>query len=138
GAAGASCMWAAAPELAPAARAHPRHLVISPAQPGALERPLQTPPRAHLESIGRDDDLVVGLQLTHSGRYSFERPILAQHDPLLDPRTIVDKAVGRCAGPDDPLITDDELDRLQDRYVEAAALAFRIGFDFVDFKQCHR
>jgi 2,4-dienoyl-CoA reductase-like NADH-dependent reductase (Old Yellow Enzyme family) len=36
------------------------------------------------------------------------------------------------------LISDDELDRLQDRYVQAAALAFRIGFDFVDLKQCHR
>ena len=90
------------------------------------------------EAVGRDDDLLVGLQLTHSGRYSFPRPILAQHDPLLDPRTIVDKATGATAGPETPLITDDELDRLQDRYVDAAALAFRIGFDFVDIKQCHR
>jgi 2,4-dienoyl-CoA reductase-like NADH-dependent reductase (Old Yellow Enzyme family) len=84
------------------------------------------------------DDLLVGLQLTHSGRYAFPRPLLAQHDPLLDPRTIVDKATGRTAGPETPLLGDDELDRLQDRYVEAAALAFRIGFDFVDLKQCHR
>ena len=74
---------------------------------------------AHVESNGRDDDLLVGLQLTHSGRYSFQRPILAQHDPLLDPRTILDKATGATAGPDSPLITDAELDRLQDRYVEA-------------------
>jgi 2,4-dienoyl-CoA reductase-like NADH-dependent reductase (Old Yellow Enzyme family) len=36
------------------------------------------------------------------------------------------------------LISDDELDRLQDRYVEAADRAYRIGFDFVDLKQCHR
>src|SRR5262249_47203395 len=44
----------------------------------------------------------------------------------------------RTAGPETPLISDDELDRLQDHYVEAAALAFRIGFDFIDIKQCHR
>ena len=88
---------------------------------------------------GRDDDLLVGLQLTHSGRYSFQRPILAQHDPLLDPRTVVDRKSRRdVAGPDFPLISDAELDRLQDRYVEAAALAARAGFDFVDLKQCHR
>ncbi len=43
------------------------------------------------------------------------------------------------ASPDTSLITDDELDRLQDRYVEAArGAAFRIGFDFIDLKQCHR
>src|SRR5262249_20255490 len=59
-------------------------------------------------------------------------------DPLLHPRTIMDKAAGLAAGPETALISDDELDRLQDRYVEAAALAFRIGFDFVDIKQCHR
>jgi 2,4-dienoyl-CoA reductase-like NADH-dependent reductase (Old Yellow Enzyme family) len=61
-----------------------------------------------------------------------------QHDPLLDPRTIVDKASGTRATDDYPLISDDELDRLQDRYVHAASLAYRIGFDFVDLKQCHR
>ena len=94
--------------------------------------------QAHVEACGSDDDLLIGLQLTHSGRYSCPRPLLAQHDPLLDPRTIVDKATGATAGPESPLLTDDELDRLQDRYVEAAELAFRIGFDFVDLKQCHR
>ena len=36
------------------------------------------------------------------------------------------------------IITDDELDRLQDRYVEASRRARDIGADFVDIKQCHR
>jgi 2,4-dienoyl-CoA reductase-like NADH-dependent reductase (Old Yellow Enzyme family) len=138
GAGGAKLIWGEAAAVVLEGRANPRQLVISPAQAPALERLLHTTRRAHLDSIGRDDDLLVGLQLTHSGRYSFERPIRAQHDALLDPRTVLDKATGRSAGPEDPLITDAELDRLQDRYVEAAALAFRIGFDFVDFKQCHR
>jgi 2,4-dienoyl-CoA reductase-like NADH-dependent reductase (Old Yellow Enzyme family) len=80
----------------------------------------------------------VGIQLTHSGRYSFRSPALAQHDPLLDPRTIVDKSSGEVVGPDFPLISDAELDRLQDHYVNAAMLAVRAGFDFVDLKQCHR
>src|SRR5262249_30826370 len=37
-----------------------------------------------------------------------------------------------------PLLDDDELARLPDRYVTAARLAQRIGFQFVDIKQCHR
>jgi 2,4-dienoyl-CoA reductase-like NADH-dependent reductase (Old Yellow Enzyme family) len=36
------------------------------------------------------------------------------------------------------LISDAELDVLQDRYEAAAGLAARAGFDFIDLKQCHR
>ena len=36
------------------------------------------------------------------------------------------------------IITDDELDRLQDRYVAAARRVRDLGLDFVDIKQCHR
>jgi 2,4-dienoyl-CoA reductase-like NADH-dependent reductase (Old Yellow Enzyme family) len=138
GAGGAKLIWGEAAAVVAEGRANPRQLLINPANASDLERLLRTTRQAHVESNVRDDDLLVGLQLTHSGRYSFERPILAQHDPLLDPRTLIDKATRATAGPDYPLITDDELDRLQDRYVEAATLAFRIGFDFVDVKQCHR
>ena len=81
--------------------------------------------------------MLIGIQLTHSGRYSVRRPVLAQHHPLLDPRTVVDRATGAVADESTPLISDDELDRLQDRYAAAASLALRIGFDFVDIKQCH-
>ncbi len=120
GAGGAKLIWGEAAAVVPEGRANPRQLVIGPATAPALEGMLRETRQAHREAIGEDDDLLVGLQLTHSGRYSFQRPILAQHDPLLDPRTIVDKATGTTAGRATPLISDDELDRLQDRYVEAA------------------
>jgi NADPH2 dehydrogenase len=71
---------------------------------------------------------VVGLQLTHSGRYSYRRPLLAVRDPILDPRT----------APAAVLLDDDALKRLVEPYVRAAKLAHRIGFQFVDVKQCHR
>jgi 2,4-dienoyl-CoA reductase-like NADH-dependent reductase (Old Yellow Enzyme family) len=64
--------------------------------------------------------------------------LLAQRDPLLDPRTILDKATGRTVTAADRLLSDDELDRLQGAYIAAAELAFDVGFDFVDVKQCHR
>ena len=138
GAGGAKLIWGEACAVVPEGRANPRQLLINPANAPSLERLVRETRAAHIESNGPDDDLLVGLQLTHSGRYAFQRPILAQHDPLLDPRTVLDKATGATAGPDTPLITDAELDRLQDRYVEAAGLAQRAGFDFVDIKQCHR
>jgi NADPH2 dehydrogenase len=138
GAGGAKLIWGEACAVVPEGRANPRQLVINPVNAVALERMLRTTRQAHVESIGLDNDLLVGLQLTHSGRYSCERPILAQHDPLLDPRTILDKSTGATAGPNTPLISDAELERLRDRYAVAAKLAFAIGFDFVDIKQCHR
>ncbi|MEM1485906.1 NADH:flavin oxidoreductase [Oscillospiraceae bacterium PP1C4] len=74
------------------------------------------------------------LQLTHSGRYSRPvdkaAPMIAQHDPLLDPRVGIDESY--------PVVTDEYLDALQDKYVEAAVLAEQAGFDGVDMKACHR
>jgi NADPH2 dehydrogenase len=93
--------------------------------------------QAHRDTWGSDEDLVVGLQLTHSGRYSYQRPLVAFHDPILDPRTI-DRRTGRPIDSSYPLLSDDDLKRLEDRYVAAARLAFQIGFQFVDIKQCHR
>src|SRR5262249_53919752 len=94
--------------------------------------------QAHRDAFGSDDDLIVGLQLTHSGRYSFRRPLLAFHDPVLDPRTVVDKATGRTADADYPLLDDDYLRRLADHYVAAARLPPGVGFQFVDLKPGHR
>src|SRR5262249_29515808 len=62
----------------------------------------------------------------------------ACHDPVLDPRTIADKATGKAVDGSYPLLEDDYLHRLADRYVEAAKIAHKVGFAFVDLKQCHR
>ncbi|MBL8027562.1 MAG: NAD(P)-binding protein, partial [Fibrobacteres bacterium] len=74
------------------------------------------------------------LQVTHSGRYSKKNgkpcPIIAHHSEVLDP---IHKL-----GKDYPLITDDELDALQETYVQTAKLAYEAGFDGVDIKSCHR
>lgn len=137
GSGGAKLIWVEACAVVPEGRANPRQLMISPAHVESLRAILDTIRQAHRQAFGRDDDLLVGLQLTHSGRYSYKKPILAQHHPLLDARTYLDKAAGRLVRPSDPLISDEELDRLQLHYATAALLAYRIGFDFVDLKQCH-
>lgn len=130
GAGGAKLIWGEAAAVVSEGRANPRQLVADEPRIPGLASIVATARETHRAVWGRDDDLLVGLQLTHSGRYSTPRPIPAQRDPLLDPRTPGLAEV--------PLISDEELDRLQGRYVAAARCAERAGFDFVDLKQCHR
>jgi 2,4-dienoyl-CoA reductase-like NADH-dependent reductase (Old Yellow Enzyme family) len=138
GAGGAKLIWGEATAVLEEGRANPRQLLINDNTAPDLERMLSECRTAHREACGRDDDLIVGLQLTHSGRYSYRRPLFAFHDPILDPRTVVDKTTGQMADANYPLLSDDYLTGLVDHYVAAARLAWKIGFQFVDIKQCHR
>jgi 2,4-dienoyl-CoA reductase-like NADH-dependent reductase (Old Yellow Enzyme family) len=77
---------------------------------------------------------LVGLQLTHSGRWS--RPTIDGPAPrtvfrheLLDQRAGIDS--------NEQLLSDDELAALPAMYATAAQHAAATGFDFVDVKCCH-
>jgi NADPH2 dehydrogenase len=129
GAGGAKLIWGEATAVVPEGRANPRQLLIGPETAPDLERLLVATRRAHRQRFGTDDDLLVGLQLTHSGRWSHPRPLLVQHIPPID-------AI-KGIPPDYPVLDDAYLEQLEDRFAEAAALARRIGFDFIDVKQCH-
>jgi len=83
----------------------------------------------HGEHCGGADQLLVPMQLTHSGRYSVPRRIIAYHNPHIDWKT--------GTPPDYPVIADDELERLEDDYVSAAGLALEAGFQAVDIKAVH-
>ena len=130
GAGGAKLIWGEAAAVIEEGRANPRQLLINDQTAPGLGRMLQVCRQAHRQAYGNDDDLLVGLQLAHSGRYSYRKPLFAVRDPILDPRTRVDASIS-------PL-DDDYLKRLVDHYVRAARLAFNVGFQFVDVKQCHR
>ncbi len=138
GAGGAKLIWAEATAVAGEGRANPRQLLIDDRTAPDLEKMLHVCRRTHRDNFGTDDDLIVGLQLTHSGRYSLPRPLLAVHDPVLDPRTVLDQATGKTVDRAYPLLSDDYLQRLVDGYVAAARWAYRLGYQFVDIKQCHR
>ena len=62
--------------------------------------------QAHRETCAGDDDLVIGLQLTHSGRYSYRQPLIPVHDPVLDQRTVIDKTTGQTLAGDYPTLSD--------------------------------
>lgn len=72
-------------------------------------------------------------QLTHSGRYSkpdgSPRPHIAAHNPVLDAKYNIPAA---CA-----LITDAQLEKLEEDFVSSARLALEAGFDGVDLKASH-
>jgi 2,4-dienoyl-CoA reductase-like NADH-dependent reductase (Old Yellow Enzyme family)/dihydrodipicolinate synthase/N-acetylneuraminate lyase len=138
GAGGAKLIWGEATAVLPEARATPRQLLLSAETAADIGQLAAECRRAHREAFGPDDDLVIGLQLTHSGRYSHPRPLIALHDPLLDPRTVADRGTGRLVDGSYPVLDDDYLRRLVDAYVGAARLAWQVGFQFVDVKQCHR
>lgn len=124
-----------------AGRANPNQLALmgddTDRAAASLDRLLTTLRAAHREQFGTTDDLLVGLQLTHSGRFcrpsdkSRLEPRIAYHHPILDPKFGI--------APDDDcvVISDDEIRRLVDRYVLAARLAQQVGFQFVDVKHCH-
>jgi NADPH2 dehydrogenase len=137
GAGGAKIIWGEAAAICDEGRANTRQLLVGEHTAAGLEKMLSICRTAHREALGGDGDLLVGLQLTHSGRYSVRRPLLATHDPLLD-RLIVDRATGRRVDESYPLLSDDELARIEDQFVAAARLVEKIGFDFIDIKQCHR
>lgn len=136
GAGGAKLLWGEATAVSDAGRMNPRQLCLTPSTASDIQTMLADCRAAHREVFGNDDDLLLGLQLTHSGRYSFRKPMRAVADPLVDPRTI-DKSVGRPVSPEDALLTDGELEDLLEHYVAAAKLSVEIGCDFVDLKQCH-
>lgn len=131
---GAGLLWFEATAITPEARANPRQLCLTAQTAPAIARLREETLAAAADAFGSNHRPFAVIQLTHSGRYSrpVDRPapILAHHDGVLD------RAMGIAA--DQPVISDGELDRLQETYVAAARLAAECGFDGVDIKSCHR
>ncbi|HHW08624.1 MAG TPA: NADH:flavin oxidoreductase [Firmicutes bacterium] len=118
-------------------RANPNQLRLGPDTVADFARLLQDLKKAHAERYGTVADLLVGIQLTHSGRFSRPNrkdklePRIAFHHPVLDRRC------GIAPDDDQPILTDMEAEELIGDFVRAAKLAREAGFDFVDIKHCH-
>ena len=141
---GAGLIWAEATAVVPEGRANPRQLWLHEKNKDSFAAMVKMMRQAAVKSMGPGHQPVIVLQLTHSGRYSkpegTANPIIAQRDPYRDPLAPQQKPDPNRKSriPDDwPLVTDDYLDKLQDAYVEAARIAFEVGFDAVDVKSCH-
>jgi len=116
-------------------RANPNQLMIQDHTLKGLEKLRTGLVNIHQEQFGRTDDLFVGLQLTHSGRFARPNsktklePMILYHHPLLDEIFGVD--------PELPVFSDGEIEDLIAEFVRASKQAHEIGFDFVDIKHCH-
>ena len=122
GESGAKVVWGGeAVAVVPEGRANPHQLVVGE-ELGALRAELVG---AHAARFGSTADLVVGLQLTHSGRFSYAGGLAGGRHPVLD-RSFPAR-----------VLADGELAALTDAYVSAARTAQACGFDFVDLKCCH-
>ena len=133
---GAKWIWGGeAMAVTPEGRANPNQVVIQDSTRDTLARLLEETLETHRREIGSTDDLLVGFQLTHSGRFCrpfkkdrLEPRILYRH-PVLD-------AKFRLA-PDHAVMTDDEIRALIGRFIAAASIAESCGAVFVDVKHCH-
>lgn len=134
GASGAAWLWGGeAVAVHPAGRANAHQLVISDATAasiGALRQAALAAWRAQAASAAPP---LIGLQLTHSGRWARDaagpQPRIAFRHPLLDRRVgIADDAA---------VFSDAEIEALIADFARAARLAQAEGFDFVDLKHCH-
>ena len=116
-------------------RANPNQLVIAPHTLKGLAQLRAALIEEHRRATGSVERLLVGLQLTHSGRYCVpnakgrpEPRILYRH-PILDRRLKLPA--------DYPLLTDGEIGGIIEDFHRSARMAWRLGFDFVDVKHCH-
>lgn len=136
GASGAKLIWGGeAVAVQHDGRANPNQLLINDQTRDDLARLRDVLVEAHRAATGSTDGLLIGLQLTHSGRFSCphehgqKEPRILYHHPLLDRRAGV--------GPDYPVLEDAQIRSLIEAFHRAARIASRIGFDFLDVKHCH-
>ena len=136
GRSGAKLVWGGeAVAVRPDGRANPNQLMLNDKTIAAIESLRVELEAAHEQAFGNLDDLFIGLQLTHSGRFArpnekqTPEPLVAYRHPVLDQRVGVER--------ENQILSDDQLDQLIDDFVAAARLAEKAGFAFVDVKHCH-
>jgi 2,4-dienoyl-CoA reductase-like NADH-dependent reductase (Old Yellow Enzyme family) len=133
---GAKLLWGCeAVAVRPEGRANPNQLMMNSNTLDAIKELYQDVMDLHQQRFGNASDLEIGLQLTHSGRFARPekgqpgQPIILYRHSLLDQKQELP--------PDYPVMSDSDIDRLVEDFIEAAKMAKEAGFHFVDIKHCH-
>jgi NADPH2 dehydrogenase len=119
----------------PDGRANPNQLILNAENKTGIATLREQLIQSHRAGFGNVDDLVIGFQLTHSGRFCRPldkkrlEPRIAYRHPLLDKKFGIDS--------DSAILSDNEVETLIQDYISAARIAAEIGADFVDIKHCH-
>ncbi|MGB0579498.1 MAG: NADH:flavin oxidoreductase [Limisphaerales bacterium] len=121
--------------VTPEGRANPNQIIINEENKSDIAMLRQVLIDSHQRKWGNTDDLVIGFQLTHSGRFCrpndkqrWESRVAYRH-PILDHKFNVTS--------DDPILSDIEVEAIIQKYIAAARIAWEAGADFVDIKHCH-
>ena len=136
GQSGAGLIWGGeAVAVCHEGRANPSQLIIAENTKRGLAQLRQELIQEHHNTTASDTQPLIGLQLTHSGRYckpnlqTRNEPRIAHHHPILDRRLGL--------GDSYPLLTDSEIRVIIEAFHRAAVVAHELGFDFIDIKHCH-
>ena len=116
-------------------RANPNQLMIKEHTLSGLEKLYETLVQNHRERFGSTEDLLVGLQLTHSGRFARPNEKTRLEPKILYHHQVLDQIFN--LDPDMPVVSDAWIEDLIGEFVRAARQARQVGFDFVDIKHCH-
>ena len=122
---GASLVWSEACAVCPEGRTSDKQLMITEKNKDEYKNII-----SKMKAVA---DIPVIAQLTHSGRFSHNSNTPY---PLVASRNKIIEAV-RTADADAPLVTDDYLKSLPEKYAAEAKAATDAGFDGVDIKICH-
>lgn len=121
--------------VTPEGRANPNQIIINKENKSDIAKLRQNLVESHQNKWGNTDDLVIGFQLTHSGRFCrpndkkrWESRVAYRH-PILDRKFNVTG--------DDQILSDEEVAAIIRKYTQAARIAWEAGADFVDIKHCH-
>jgi 2,4-dienoyl-CoA reductase-like NADH-dependent reductase (Old Yellow Enzyme family) len=133
---GAKLLWGCeAVAVIQEGRANPNQLLMNESNLPDFKGLYQLVEKAHYEQYGNTEDLLTGLQLTHSGRFCKPNSKTQMEPKILYRHPVLDKKFGI---PEDyPIMTDGDLNELVDDYIRAAVLSQKAGFQFVDIKHCH-
>lgn len=122
---GAGMVWFEANAVCPEGRTNPRQMMLTKDNLLAFKMLLEEMRAIANKKYGISPIFI--LQLTHSGRQSIV-PMIAYRHPIYEERRPVT---------DENIVTDEYLDTISEKYVDAALLAVEAGFDGVDVKSCH-
>ncbi len=127
---GSGMIWFEATAVVKEGRSNPRQLLINRQTLSGFQRLIEDIRSSALKAYGPSHSPYLVLQLTHSGRFSkpegFPEPSVFCFNPYIDR----DNDEIR-------LLTDEQLEQIQDIFIEAGTLAEKAGFDCVDIKASH-
>ena len=122
---GAGLVWMEAISVVPEARTSDHQMMMSEHTADSFAR--------LVEDMKKNDVFAVA-QLTHSGRFAKNsdtpHALFATRSLPFEAKRPQDVGV--------PVVTDDYLDRLPEKFAKAAKLAENAGFDAIDVKACHQ